>query len=114
MDISELRLTHHNSAVETLRSDRDNNVRPNTFQDFAATDDEAVRVGQFAISRLAPFFSEIQAFFEVVFLIASHSPVAPDSSHITLCPDKNTPLHGTIPPGSERAVSPTVSKTESE
>lgn len=50
-------------------------------------------------------FSSISSY--EILRIASDSPVAPDSSHRTLCPERKTPSHGIISPGSRRAISPT-------
>lgn len=46
--------------------------------------------------------------------MASDSPVAPDSSHLTLWPRRKTPSTGIISPGSRRAMSPTSSSYRGE
>jgi len=53
--------------------------------------------------------SEGNALAAADLLIASDSPVAPYSSHLTLWPEIKIPSRGTISPGSRRATSPTSS-----
>ena len=73
------RLTHHDAAVKTLFSDGDYDVLTNTFQHLRARDNERILLG---LSVRPPVF-ESPLWSRVTVLIASDSPVAPDSSHRT-------------------------------
>ena len=60
---------------------------------------------------LCAFFSARQVEYGA-FLMASASPVAADSSHLTLCPEMKIPSQGTTSPGSSNATSPTTTSYE--
>ena len=75
MDIGS-RLTPQDSAIEVFDPDSDENVNAHTFEDLTVANDEAVCMPMTVRMILQESCYEI-------FLIASLSPVIPDSSHLT-------------------------------